>query len=274
MFKFIKSITGRREAERADFEAAIERLVAQGLTEEQAFAKLHMSGTAAETMADIRVSKRGAGLITKLALAVSLPHQIGYFLSLAKPHFEADMLQWTHPISIISGAIIVPCMFDLAILFFVRHLTMKVAAISSKWIALVMLTIPASGSAYVNFTAPSPARILNYVFGGAVLFIPLIHGYRAFFKTNFRQLVEERAATLAQVATPEEAPVAGAPRRKMCQHEIDARKVSNYSRKNQANKQKWTAEWKASHVCVPDNVKDLLDMQDADAPVSGSPVNA
>lgn len=200
MFQFITAITGKRDTERDEHRAAVAALKAKGLTDEQAFAQLFVDDAAEEAITEIKVGKRGAILLTRMALAMSLPHQIGYFLSISKPHFEADPLQWVHPLSIISGALLGPFIVDLAIMYFVRYLVMKVAATSSKVWALVKLIFPVSASAYINFAVPAPHPILNYLFGGAVLFIPLVLGYQVLFKVNFGQLLQLRKETLAQVA--------------------------------------------------------------------------
>lgn len=202
MFEFIKGITGKRDAERARHREATAALIAKGQTQEQAFAQLYVSDAAEEAITEIQVSKRGSHLITRMALAMSMPHQIGFFLSIARPHFEEDPLQWVHPVSIIAGAILAPLIVDLTIMYFVRLLTMKVAAASSKLWAFAALILPVAASAYVNFAVPAPHPILNYVFGGAVLFIPLVYGYLAFFKVNFGQLLQLKEETLAQVAAP------------------------------------------------------------------------
>lgn len=202
MFEFIKAIAGKRDAERARHRDATAALIAKGRTQEQAFAELYVSDAAEEAITEIQVSKRGSHLITRMALAMSMPHQIGFFLSIARPHFENDPLQWVHPVSIIAGAILAPLIVDLTIMYFVRLLTMKVAAASSKLWAFAALILPVAASAYVNFAVPAPHPILNYVFGGAVLFIPLVYGYLAFFKVNFGQLLQLKEETLAQVAAP------------------------------------------------------------------------
>lgn len=207
MFEFISTITGKRDTERDEHRAAVAALKAQGLTDEQAFAQLYVDDAAEEAITDMKVGKRSAILLTRMALAMSLPHQIGFFLSISEPHFEPDPLQWAHPLSIIVGALLAPFIVDLAIMYFVRYLVMKVAATSSKVWALVKLILPVSASAYINFAVPAPHPILNYVFGGAVLFIPLVLGYQVLFKVNFGQLLQLRKTTLAQVAEPVTEPV-------------------------------------------------------------------
>lgn len=41
--------------------------------------------------------------------------------------------------------------------------------------------------------------------------------------------------------------------RKPCKHELAARQDSNYNRRSLANKRKWTADFRADHMCVPSN---------------------
>lgn len=201
MFQLITQFIGRRERERAEYRDRIAALVAQGKSQEEAYAVLHLEDAAWEAVFELKDGKRRAHRITKMALGISLPHQIGYFVSVARPEFAPDWLQWAHPVSIITGAVLGPILVDTTIIFFVKHLTLKVASLLSKLLALLFMIIPCGASAYINFAVPAPHWILNWLFGGAVVMIPLVHGYRAFFKTNFRPLVKDRVETLKQVTT-------------------------------------------------------------------------
>jgi hypothetical protein len=210
MFK-IQTPAAKRQAERADRRARIASMIEAGMDQDQAFAKLYLEDAADETYADIDRNKRSSLWITKAALYISLPHQMGFFLGLAAALFGADAhfgnnpMEWVHPLSVLAGALGIPLLIDNTIVYCVRNLTMKVASNGTRIANFAGMLLPATASCYINFVAPAPHPVLNYAFGGGVLFIPLVMGLRAFFKVDFSQLLKLKKETMAQVATPKAA---------------------------------------------------------------------
>jgi hypothetical protein len=164
------------------------------------FAKAYAKDTAREMLDAIKANSRDAEIVTKIALGVSMPHQIGYILGLAP-------LQWdsvTHlleSVTLILGAIGIPLAVDYLILICVRTLTARGAAKSSKITAFVAMLFPVGVSGTVNFLAPAPT-LIRVLFAIAVVLIPISQGVRAMNRPDFRKVQAMETEVAEQVAVP------------------------------------------------------------------------
>jgi hypothetical protein len=164
------------------------------------FAKAYAKDTAREMLEAIKANARDAEKVTKIALGVSMPHQVGYILGLAP-------LQWdnvTHileSVTLILGAIGIPIAVDYLILICVRTLVARGAAKVSKVTAFVAMLFPVGVSATVNFLAPAP-MLIRILFAIAVVLIPISQGVRAMNRPDFRKVQAMENDVAEQIASP------------------------------------------------------------------------
>lgn len=169
-------------------------------TQARIFARAYAKDTAREMLETIKANSRDAETVTKIALGVSMPHQIGYILGLAP-------LQWdslTHvleSITLILGAIGIPIAVDFLILICVRTLAARGASRLSKIVAFVAMLFPVGVSGTVNFLAPAPT-LIRVLFAIAVVLIPISQGVRAMNRPDFRKVQAMETEVARQVATP------------------------------------------------------------------------
>lgn len=166
---------------------------------------------AVEMLETIKRVKQRSNLITKLVLAASMPHQIGYLLSEGIPYmFWHDGPEIALSLTLILMSVIVPVCCDLMILNCIETVGARAAATKWRATALAVMLIPAGASCYVNFLAPGPP-IMRYLSGFAVLMIPLSQILR-FVRPDFKKVEAEEVDTIAQVqGTKEEPPAPPAP---------------------------------------------------------------
>jgi hypothetical protein len=172
----------------------------QHTTQARIFAKAYAKDTAAEMLAAIKANARDAERVTKIALGVSMPHQIGFILRLAP-------LQWDsvphvlESVTLILGAIGIPIAVDYLILICVRTLAARGAAKASKITAFLAMLFPVGVSGTVNFLAPAPT-LIRILFAIAVVLIPISQGVRAMNRPDFRKVQNMEIEVAEQVAEP------------------------------------------------------------------------
>jgi hypothetical protein len=169
-------------------------------TQAEKFAAEYADSAGDEMLATVKKVGKKAGNITKIALGVSMPHQIGFLVGLAPLawHTPQQILQ---SMTVISGSILVPVVVDLMITLCVQVLAARATTAAARKLALRLIIVPVLLSATVNVIAPGPA-ILRGVFGAIVLFIPMAEALRAALKPDFAQLEKAETEILAQVAKP------------------------------------------------------------------------
>jgi hypothetical protein len=166
---------------------------------------------AVEMLETIKRIKKRSNLITKLVLAASMPHQVGYLLSEGIPYmFWHDGPQIALSLTLILMSVVVPVGCDLMILNCIETLGARAAAWGWRWAALGIMLIPAGASGFVNFLAPGPP-IIRILSGFAVALIPMSQVLR-FVRPDFKKVEAEEVSMIAEVVgTKEEPPAPPAP---------------------------------------------------------------
>lgn len=169
-------------------------------TQARIFAKAYAKDTAAEMLAAIKANARDAERVTKIALGVSMPHQIGFILGLAPLRWDS-VPHVLESVTLVLGAIGIPIAVDYLILICVRTLAARGAAKASKITAFVAMLFPVGVSATVNFLAPAP-MLIRLLFAIAVVLIPISQGVRAMNRPDFRKVQAMETEVADQLASP------------------------------------------------------------------------
>lgn len=145
-----------------------------------------------------RVAKR-AGFITRIALGVSMPHQIGYILALAMPHMHWDSpSDIAESVTMVALAFGVPVCTDLLILNCIETIGATAASKWSRIGAFLLMLIPVSASGYVNFAAPGP-DLIKVLAAFIVTMVPMGESLR-FIRPDFAKMERYELEVVEQVA--------------------------------------------------------------------------
>jgi hypothetical protein len=165
----------------------------------QIFATKYAENTASNMLDVIRKIGQRAGRITKIALGVSMPHQIGYILALAVPHMGwTNASQILESITMILLAVGVPIATDLLILNCIETIGAAAASSASRVRAFALMFIPVLASGTVNFLAPAPT-LIKVLAAFIVTMVPMAESLR-FIRPDFAKIERMETQVAAQVA--------------------------------------------------------------------------
>lgn len=145
------------------------------------FAREHAKGAAKKMLDALEEISRNSTRITKIALGVSMPHQIAFLLGLILPYLHVTtpvtnyallLQEITHILGMLLLVGGVPIAADLLIVNCIRIAGEPAAADSSKKIAMYIMVLPVAASVAVNVMAPAPHWILRVLAGFIVGVIP------------------------------------------------------------------------------------------------------
>jgi hypothetical protein len=234
-------------------------------TQAQLFATEYAKDTAREMLDTIKGTKTKAERVTRIALAVSMPHQIGFILGLA-PLRWGSLREILESATLILGSVLIPVAVDYLILICIQVLSARGAANSSKKLAFWGMLFPIGVSGTVNVLAPAPA-LIRVLFGVAVVLIPLAEGIRAMTRPDFGKIERMETEIAGQVTAVEEVVVETRPARTPTEQLKAARKRAGYDKMTTAEKARWTKAYKPRTPKAPDAV-DLIEEYANDEPVS------
>lgn len=192
---------------------------------------------AAKSMLDvIRAITKRAGRITRIALGVSMPHQIGYILALAIPHMHFNSpTAFLEAVTMVLLAIGVPIATDLLILNCIETIGAAAASRGSKRRAFALMFVPVAASGTVNFLAPAP-MLIKVLAAFIVTMVPMAESLR-FIKPDFAR-IEAMETEFAVTSVPSK------PGRVVSDQELKARKRAGYDRMSPSDKRDWTRNYK------------------------------
>lgn len=235
-------------------------------TQAQIFATEYAKDTAREMLDTIKGTKTKANRVTRIALAISMPHQIGFILGLA-PLKWGTLREVLESATLILGACLIPVAVDYLILICIQVLSARGAADASKKLAFWGMLFPIGVSGTVNVLAPAPV-LIRTLFGVAVILIPLAEGIRAMTRPDFAKIERMEMEIAGQVtAIAEDEDVATVGVRRITPQEKAARKRAGYDRMTSVQKRAWTKAYKPRTPRAPDAVS-LIEEYANDAPVS------
>lgn len=157
-----------------------------GVSQAALFAREHARGAARKMLDALDEIAKNSVRITKIALGVSMPHQIAFLLGLILPYlhvtvpdgitgFDSWMLILKDVIHILGMLLLVigvPIAADLLIVNCIRIAGEPAASAGSKKIAMYIMVLPVLASVVVNVMAPAPHWILRVLAGFIVGVIP------------------------------------------------------------------------------------------------------
>lgn len=167
----------------------------------QIFATEYAKNAAGNMLDVIRTIGKRAGRITKIALGVSMPHQIGYILALAAPHMHFNSVSTVlESVTMVLLAVGVPIATDLLILNCVELIGAAAASKSSKIRAFMLMFIPVIASGTVNFLAPAPA-LIKVLAAFIVTMVPMGESLK-FIRPDFAKIERMETQIAGQITMP------------------------------------------------------------------------
>lgn len=214
-----------------------------GTTQAQLFATEYAKNTAQEMLDTIKATGKKAGRVSRIVLAVSMPHQIGFILGLAPLHWELDLRIILESITLILGSVLIPVAVDYLILICIQIIAARGMARKVKTGAIWVMVFPILVSGAVNVLAPAPT-IMRVLFGVMVVLIPMAEGLRSFIRPDFSAIEAMENEVAAQV----ERPAAG---RKLTDEEKAARAITREWNRYQAMTPSGRAKYRREHGGAP-----------------------
>lgn len=166
-------------------------------TQAQLFAAEYAKDTAKEMLHTIKAVGVKAGRVTRIVLAVSMPHQIGFILGLAPLRWDG-IEHMLASVTLILGAVLIPVAVDYLILICIQVLAARGMARQVKRFALWLMAFPVLVSGTVNVVAPAPL-LIRVLFGVAVVLIPMAEGLRSIIRPDFRAISDMETDVTRQV---------------------------------------------------------------------------
>jgi hypothetical protein len=172
----------------------------EGVSQAAIFAREHAKGAARGMLAALDQISANSVKITKIALGVSMPHQIGFLLSLVIPHVSfANPVDIVHTIGMLMLVLGAPVIADLLIVNCIKTVSQPAASDSSKKAALWIMSLPVIASAGVNALAYAPHWVLRVLAVFIVVAIPMAEILRILVRPDFGKIEQMELAVEAQL---------------------------------------------------------------------------
>lgn len=178
-----------------------------GVSQAAIFARDHAKGAARKMLDALDEIGRNSVRITKIALGVSMPHQISFLLGLILPtihvgqtpglgYLARDIIHLIGMFLLVAG---VPVAADLLIVNCIKVVGQAAASRKSKVAAMWIMSIPVAASVTVNVMAPAPHWILRVLAGFIVSVIPASEILRFLVRPDFAKIEQMELAVEAQL---------------------------------------------------------------------------
>lgn len=182
-----------------------------GVSQAALFAREHAKGAARKMLDALDEIAKNSVRITKIALGVSMPHQIAYLLGLILPFLHVTtpvanygllLQELTHILGMLLLVGGVPIAADLLIVNCIRIAGEPAASTSSKKVAMYIMVLPVSASVAVNVMAPAPHWILRVLAGFIVGVIPAAQILRVLVQPDFAKIEAMELQVESKLARP------------------------------------------------------------------------
>lgn len=176
---------------------AVEIDTQPGVSQAALFAREAAKGAARAMLDALDEIQKNSVRITKIALGVSMPHQIAFLLGLILPYLHVTtpvgdyallLQELTHILGMLLLVIGVPIAADLLIVNCIRAAGEPAASYSSKKIAMLVMALPVIASIAVNVMAPAPHWILRVLAGFIVGVIPAAQIVKIVMRPDFAKI--------------------------------------------------------------------------------------
>lgn len=172
----------------------------QGVSQAAIFAREYAAGAAQKMLDALDQISKNSVKITKIALGVSMPHQVAFLLSLVIPHFSfANPVDAVHTISYLMLVLGAPVIADLLIVNCIKTTSQPAASAQSKKAALWIMSLPVIASAGVNALAPAPHWVLRVLAVFVVVAIPMSETLRVLVRPDFGKIEQMELAIEAKL---------------------------------------------------------------------------
>jgi|SoiMethySBSTD1v2_1073268.scaffolds.fasta_scaffold87241_4 hypothetical protein len=181
----------------------------RGVSQAALFAREHAKGAARKMLDALDEIAKNSVRITKIALGVSMPHQIAFLLGLILPYLHVTtpvgnyallLQELTHILGMLLLVGGVPIAADLLIVNCIRIAGEPAASDRSKKVAMYIMVLPVSASVAVNVMAPAPHWILRVLAGFIVGVIPAAQILKVLVEPNFAKIEEMELKAEANLA--------------------------------------------------------------------------
>lgn len=168
-----------------------------GVSQAALFAREAAKGAARKMLEALDEISKNSVRITKIALGVSMPHQIAFLLGLILPYLHVTtpvgdyallLQELTHILGMLLLVIGVPIAADLLIVNCIRAAGEPAASDSSKIAAMWIMALPVLASITVNVMAPAPHWILRVLAGFIVGVIPAAQILKVLMRPDFAKI--------------------------------------------------------------------------------------
>jgi hypothetical protein len=170
---------------------------APGVSQAALFAREAAKGAARAMLEALDEISKNSVRITKIALGVSMPHQIAFLLGLILPYLHVTtpvgdyallLQELTHILGMLLLVVGVPIAADLLIVNCIRAAGEPAASDGSKKAAMYIMALPVIASITVNVMAPAPHWILRVLAGFIVGVIPAAQILKILMRPDFAKI--------------------------------------------------------------------------------------
>lgn len=161
------------------------------------FARVYNKGTAKEMLETIKSNAKDAERNSKIALYLSIPHQMGFLLGLVPLVFNS-LGSVLGSITLLGMAIGLPYLCDRLILMCIRNIATRVVSTWDKAKAFLVLMPAIAVSVFLNIAAPGP-ELMKWVCGAVVTMVPLYQIIRS-VRPNFKKAGADETKIRNEVA--------------------------------------------------------------------------
>lgn len=163
--------------------------VPPGVSQAAIFAREHAKNAAKGMLDALDEIGKNSVKITKIALGVSMPHQVSFLLGLVLPY-----MHWSSPVEILHAAGMLmlvlgaPVIADLLIVNCIKVVGQPAAEKGSKKAAIWIMLLPVIASSGVNGLAPAPHWVVRVLAVFVVAAIPMSEILRFLVRPDFAQI--------------------------------------------------------------------------------------
>jgi hypothetical protein len=239
--------------------------MSQNQTQAAIFAAEHAKNAAIEALTTIKANSKAAEKVTKIALGVSMPHQIAFILSLVPLQFPTTggffhiVFTWLESLTLIGGSVGIPVGLDYLILICIRSLTARASSRIAKKVSGMVILFPVGVSGTVNVLAPAP-WLIKVLFGVVVVLIPLSQLVRVVSQSpDFRKIEAMELDIQRQVSQATEVAPANGVTRQGTPAQQARRRAANARRLFAANPGLTVAELAAAAGVGRNTAKRIID---------------
>ena len=220
-------------------------------TQAQILATKYAGNLANGVLATIEAIHKMAKWLTYGVMLVSYAHQSAFLYKLFSPSFGGNFFEILEGVSLLLGALLIPGLFDLAIIAMIRIMsTVGMNPQARKW-ARIYLPAPVLMSGTVNVLA-SHTYVIASVFVMVVSLIAVIEHLHSMVEPHFPTIDALERRTVEAIVSGSEEVQSEASRELDPMEELvlmgleRARQLAGYDRMSAGEKQSWSRRYKAT----------------------------